>query len=176
MDEKIIGSTRVYDGKLVKVDKLTVQLPDDATALREVVQHPGAVAIVPLDAEQNVLLVEQFRTAAKKRLLEIPAGTLEPDEKPDLAAIRELREETGYTSAQIQPMGGIYAAPGYTTEFIHLYYATDLSESPLDQDADEFIELVRIPLADALEMIEKGTIDDSKTVTGLLRVARRLGI
>lgn len=175
MDEKILGSTRVYDGKLVKVDKLTVQLPDNATALREVVQHPGAVAIVPIDAENNVLLVRQFRIAANKSLLEIPAGTLEPGEQPDLAAVREMREETGYHPGQIQPIGGIYAAPGYTTEYIHLYYATDLTESPLDQDEDEFIELIRMPYAEALRLIEKGDIEDSKTVAGLLRVAHILG-
>ncbi|QPC81637.1 NUDIX hydrolase [Phototrophicus methaneseepsis] len=175
MDEKILGSTRVYDGKLVKVDKLTVQLPDNATALREVVQHPGAVAIVPIDAENNVLLVRQFRIAANKSLLEIPAGTLEPGEQPDLAAVREMREETGYHPGQIQPIGGIYAAPGYTTEYIHLYYATDLTESPLDQDEDEFIELIRMPYAESLRLIEKGDIEDSKTVAGLLRVAHILG-
>lgn len=175
MEEKIVGTTRVYDGKLVKVDKLTVQLPDEVIALREVIRHPGAVAIVPLDEDQNVLMVRQFRIAAQRQLLEIPAGTLEPNEEPDLAAVREMREETGYRPQQIQHIGGVYPAPGYTTEYIHLYYATNLVEAPLEQDSDEFIDLVRVPLSQAIEMVANGQIDDGKTVAGLLRVARLLG-
>lgn len=175
MEEKVVGTTRVYDGKLVKVDKLTVQLPDEATALREVVKHPGAVAIVPLDTDMNVLMVRQFRIAAQQQLLEIPAGTLEPNEEPDLAAVREMREETGFRPNNIQHIGGVYPAPGYTTEYIHLYYATDLVEAPLEQDSDEFIDLVRMPLSEAIERVASGEIEDGKTVAGLLRVARMLG-
>ncbi|MCA9886337.1 MAG: NUDIX hydrolase [Anaerolineae bacterium] len=175
MEEKVVGTTCVYDGKLVKVDKLTVQLPDEATALREVVKHPGAVAIVPLDTDMNVLMVRQFRIAAQQQLLEIPAGTLEPNEEPDLAAVREMREETGFRPNNIQHIGGVYPAPGYTTEYIHLYYATDLVEAPLEQDSDEFIDLVRMPLSEAIERVASGEIEDGKTVAGLLRVARMLG-
>ncbi|MCA9894780.1 MAG: NUDIX hydrolase, partial [Anaerolineae bacterium] len=112
---------------------------------------------------------------AQQQLLEIPAGTLEPNEEPDLAAVREMREETGFRPNNIQHIGGVYPAPGYTTEYIHLYYATDLVEAPLEQDSDEFIDLVRMPLSEAIERVASGEIEDGKTVAGLLRVARMLG-
>ena len=124
---------------------------------------------------QNVLLVRQFRAAAGKILLEIPAGTLNPGEVPLSCALRELQEETGFRADKLDPLGGIYTAPGYTTEFIHLFYATGLSESRLDQDADEFIEVERVPFTQALAMIDSGDIADGKSVSGLLRVARLLG-
>src|SRR5262249_47410995 len=123
----------------------------------------------------KVLLVRQFRSAAGKVLLEIPAGTLEPGEMPMTCAIRELQEETGFRADKCEPLGGIYTAPGYTTEFIHLFYPTGLVESRLDQDEDEFVEAERVPFQEALAMIDRGEIADGKSVSGLLRVARILG-
>jgi ADP-ribose pyrophosphatase len=134
------------------------------------------VALVAFDRDNNVLLVRQFRMAANRILLEIPAGTLEKGEDPEACAIRELQEETGYKPGQIESIGGIYTAPGYTTEFIHLFIATDLSESKLDADDDENIEVVRMPLAQALALIENGEIADGKSAAGLLRAARKLGV
>ena len=174
--ETIITQENVFDGRLFKVAVYEVGLQDGNTARREVVQHPGAVAIVAIDAEQHVLLVKQYRIAAQAPLYEIPAGTLEPGEDPRDCAIRELREETGYKPLNIEPMGGLYTAPGYTDEYIHLFFTSDLSEAPLEQDADEFIELHRLPLSETLQMIESGEIDDAKSVLGLLRAARRLGV
>jgi len=176
MEEKITGTQRAFDGRIVKLDIHDVVLPDGEKSKREVVAHPGAVAMVALDDVNNVLLVRQYRIAAGKVMIEIPAGTLEPDEAPIICAERELQEETGYKPGSLESIGGMYTAPGYTTEFIHLFLATDLSESVLDQDADEFIELVRMPIADALKQIEIGAINDGKTVVGLMRVATRLGL
>lgn len=174
MHEKIIHTARIYDGHLVKLDLHKIRLPDGKTGKREIVQHPGAVAIVPLDNENQVILVRQFRLAANAFVLEIPAGTLEPGEQPEACARRELQEEIGHDSANLESLGGIYTAPGYTTEFIHLFMATDLAESPLEGDTDEFIEVVRMPIEEALQRVDANEIVDSKTVVGLLRVARLL--
>lgn len=176
MQETIIDTTEIYNGRVVKLAVHTVSLPNGDEAKRELIRHPGAVALVALDAAQNVLLVRQFRLAANRVMVEIPAGTREPDESPDVCAIRELQEETGYKPGTLEALGGIFVAPGYTTEFIYLFLATDLIESRLQGDHDEFIELLRVPLPEALAMIERGDIIDGKSISGLLRVARRLGI
>lgn len=172
MTEKIRHTERIYDGALVKLDLLEVELPDGSTGKREIIRHPGAVAVIALDGD-DVILVRQYRSAARKTMLELPAGTLEPDEAPEDCATRELQEEAGYKPGKLDAIGGFFNAAGYTTEYIHLYIATDLTPSHLDGDIDEFIEPVRLPLTDALAMIERGDIQDAKTIIGLLRVARR---
>lgn len=176
MIETVTNTQTIYDGRIVKLDLLEVTLPDGATSRREVVRHPGAVAMVALDDEGQVLLVRQYRIAAGKIMLEVPAGTLDPNETPEACAIREMQEETGYKPNKVESLGGVYTAPGYTTEFIHLFLVTDLHESVLDMDTDEFIEVERLPLKEAVERIERGEINDGKTVSGILRVARRLGV
>lgn len=176
MHEKITHTEPIYSGRVVKLVVHDVELPDGKPSKRELVQHPGAVAIVALDADQNVLLVRQYRIAADQIMLEIPAGTLNPGEDPQVCAIRELQEETGYLPENIEKIGGIYVAPGYTTEFIHLYLATGLSASKLAHDEDEFIELDRVTLAEALAKIETGEIIDGKSISALLLVARRMGL
>ena len=172
MRETVTNKERLYSGKVVTLDIYDVTLPDGNSGKREIVQHPGAVAIVAFDDDGQVLLVKQYRTAADDILLELPAGTAEPDEAPAFTAERELQEETGYKPGRLEHIGGIYTAPGYTTEFIHLFIADDLSESRLDADSDEFIELKRMSLDDAIAAIDDGTIQDAKTVAGLLRAAR----
>ncbi|PJF28336.1 MAG: ADP-ribose pyrophosphatase, partial [Phototrophicales bacterium] len=169
MNETILRTESIYEGRVVRLVLLDVQLPNGSLARRELVRHPGAVAIVALDSAQHLLLVRQFRIAADQILLEIPAGTLEPGESPLDCAKRELQEETGFHPGRIESIGGIYVAPGYTTEFIHLFYATDLTASRLDGDADEFIEVERVPLTEALAMIERGDIIDGKSIAGILR-------
>jgi ADP-ribose pyrophosphatase len=174
MDETILKTEKIYNGRVINVAVHEVRLPDGSKAKRELVQHPGAVAVVALLPRRKVLLVRQFRMAAGQVLSEIPAGTLRPNEPPERCAIRELQEETGYKPGKLEAMGGFYVAPGYTTEYIHLFLATDLTESHLDGDADEFIEVQTVSLLQGLAMIERGDIVDGKTITGLLRVARRL--
>lgn len=174
MRETITSTDRVYEGRVVTLDIHDVRLPDGNTSVREVVQHPGAVAIVALDTDNNVLLVRQYRIAADKILLEIPAGTLDENEDPAACAHRELQEETGFKAEQLHSMGGIYTAPGYTSEFIHLFMAGGLTQSVLPMDEDEFIEIETMPIAQALAAIDTGDIRDGKSVAGLLRAARIL--
>jgi ADP-ribose pyrophosphatase len=169
-------SQQIFSGKVVKLAVHEIRLPDGSTATRELIEHQGAVAVVALDHQQNVLLVSQFRIGANRDLYELPAGLLEKDEQPEAAATRELREEIGYEPAGLESLGGFYAAAGYTTEYIHLYFTHDLIYAPLAQDQDEFIEVIRIPFTEALRMVEQGEIVDSKTIIGLLKVARRLGL
>jgi ADP-ribose pyrophosphatase len=175
LTETVIASEPAYLGKLVHLHVYTVQLPNGESSIREIVQHPGAVAMVPLLPGGEVVLVRQFRLAAGKVMLEIPAGTLEPGEDPALAAARELQEEIGYHPGTLIDLGGEYTAPGYTTELIHLFLATDLEQSRLSQDDDEFLETVTLPFEEALQLVETGEIADGKTMIGLLKVARRMG-
>jgi ADP-ribose pyrophosphatase len=176
LHERTLASEPAYLGRLVKVYVETVRLPDGESVVREIVRHPGAVAMVPLLANGDVLFVRQYRHAAGDLLLEIPAGTLEPGEDPERAAARELQEEIGYWPGRLTRLAGEYTAPGYTTELIHIYLATELVESRLEGDADEFLEVVRLPLAEALRRVERGELPDGKTMIGLLLAARRLGL
>lgn len=176
MDETILYTQHLYNGRIVKLDLHEVRLPDGNHSKREVVTHPGAAAIVAVDADGKILLVRQFRIAAGKVLSEIPAGTLNPNEDPAVCAERELQEETGYKPGKLEPLTGFFPAPGYTTEFIHVYLATKLVESKLAADSDEFIEVDHVPLADAIAMITRGEIEDSKTIIGLMLAAERLGV
>jgi ADP-ribose pyrophosphatase len=175
MEEKIIQTRHIYKGHVVKLDVHEVLLPDNTRSKRELVNHPGAVAVVALDTDNQVLMVRQYRIGASQSLLEIPAGTLNPGEDPVDCATRELQEETGYKPGKLETIGGIFVAPGYTTEFIHLFLATDLTEARLEGDADEFIEVERFPFEKTLEMIEQGALQDGKSISALLQVARRLG-
>lgn len=175
LTETVLDTETIYDGKLVHLSRVTVRLPNGEQSFREIVRHPGAVAMVPLTAEGEVILVQQFRLASNRIMLEIPAGTLEPGEEPQVAAERELQEEIGYRPGRLTSLGGEFTAPGYTTEFIHLYLAEDLEAAPLAVDDDEFLEIVTLPLDEALRRVESGTIQDGKTIAALLLTARRLG-
>ncbi len=168
--ERVRSSRRVYQGQLIDLRVDQVETPGGIEAIREVIVHPGAVAVVPMDARGQVILVRQYRHAAGRTLIEVPAGTLKPGEDPLEAVRRELREETGFEARHIERMGGLYTAPSFNTEYIHLYLATDLIPGPSATDDDEVIELLRVPLAEAVEMIRAGSIDDSKSVSALLMV------
>lgn len=173
LDERTLSREPIYEGRVVKLYLETVELPDGNVAKREVVRHGGAVAIVPLHDDGRVTLVRQYRLPAGQNLLEVPAGTLEPGEDPYDCAVRELQEEANLKPGNLEPLGGIFVAPGYTSEFIHLYLATDMVESSLEGDADEFVEVVTLPLDEALAMIDRGELQDGKTITALLLAARR---
>lgn len=173
--ETVVKSEPAYLGKLVKLYVDTVELPNGETSIREIVRHPGAVAMVPLLDDERVVLVRQYRLGAEQITLEIPAGTLHPGEDPTIAAARELQEEAGYKPGTLTRLGGEFTAPGYTSEFIHLYLATDLEPARLAMDEDEFLEPVIMPLDEALQRVETGAITDGKTMLALLLTARRLG-
>jgi ADP-ribose pyrophosphatase len=176
MEETILTSEKIYDGKIIDLTVHQVKLSNDKKTKREVIGHPGAVAIVAFDTNGDVLLVRQFRLAAGKILSEVPAGTMNPGEDPRECAIREMQEETGYKPGKLEPLGGIYVAPGYTTEFIHLFLATELTESKLASDEDEFVEVDHVPFKDVLAMIDRGELVDAKSNVSLMRVARRMGL
>jgi ADP-ribose pyrophosphatase len=176
MREDIIATETIFDGRIVHLRVHDVRLPDGTRSKRELIHHQGAVGVVALDAEGYVLLVRQYRIGAEQVMIEIPAGLLEPDEDPLQTAVRELREETGYRPLVLEALGGIYVAPGYTSEYIHLFFAQGYEHDPLTQDEDEFVETLRVPLRQALEMVERGEIFEAKSVIALLKVARRLGL
>lgn len=172
MTEKLISSRYVYRGRVVKLRLDHVQLPNRKTGMREVVEHYGAVAIVALDEKERVLMVRQYRTGARRALLEIPAGTLEGKEPPLACAKRELHEETGMRARRWKKLGYFYSSPGFCTEKMYLFFARQLSRGQAAPEDDEFIQAEWIPFARALSMIERGDIVDGKTIVGLLRVAR----
>lgn len=170
---KLLSSETVYTGRLFNVELDTIEMEGGIVAKREILKHPGAVCMVPVDNDGRLLLVTQYRHAAGRRLLELPAGTLEPGEEPLAAVARELQEEVGRFPGTIEALGGFYVAPGYTTEYIHLFACTHLKHSSLAGDEDEDIEIVPTTVPDALAAIDAGEICDAKSVIGILRWLRR---
>ena len=166
--EKTLSSQLIFDGRAVKLRIDTVQTPGGRQATREIVEHADCVAIVAVDAEDNVLLVKQFRKPVEKELLEIPAGGINPGERPEAAVRREMREETGYLPRKVVKLGGFYSAPGYCSEYLYLYLATDLISSQLHAEDTEEISLVRVPINQVLSLITLGGICDAKSIAGLL--------
>ena len=167
MSEKTLLSETIYDGRAVKLRVDTVEMSGGRQTTREIVEHSDCVAVVAIDDEDNVMLVSQFRQAVENELLEIPAGGIEPGEDPPAAVSREMQEETGYYPHKLERLGGFYSAPGYCTEFLHLYLATDLVASQLFAEDTEEIRLVRVPLAQVPELIASGSIRDAKSLAGL---------
>lgn len=167
MSEKTLSSEIIYDGRAVKLRVDTVEMSNGRQTTREIVEHSDCVAIVAIDEEDNLLLVSQFREAVETELLEIPAGGIEPGEDPPAAVSREMQEETGYYPRKLERLGGFYSAPGYCTEYLHLYLATDLVASQLFAEDTEEISLVRVSLSQISELIASGSIRDSKSLAGL---------
>lgn len=165
---EVLSSERVYEGRVFDVDHDAIRFPDGVEAMRATVRHPGAVALVVIDDDGRWLLVEQYRHPARERLLEIPAGTREPGETPEVTAHRELREETGYDADSLVRIGGAWMAPGFTSEFIDFYLATGLRESPLSTGDEEDLSA---PIPYTREAIEEavaaGEIEDAKTLVAL---------
>jgi nudix-type nucleoside diphosphatase (YffH/AdpP family) len=166
--ERCTKSESVYRGRILNLRVDQVEFDDGKFTVREVVEHRGAAAIVPL-LQDKVVLVRQFRYAAGSELLEIPAGTLEQGEDPEACARRELEEETGYKCDELRKMFECFMAPGYSTEKIHFYLARNLEPSKMRTEDDERIQTELIPIAAAMERIRKGEIHDAKTVCGLYR-------
>jgi ADP-ribose pyrophosphatase len=164
--EKTVSSRIIYEGRAVRLRLDTVQKPGGKRTTREIVEHADCVAIVAVDGD-NVLLVRQFRKAAEKELLEIPAGGIDGGEDAEAAVIREMQEETGFRPQKLERLGGFYSAPGYVTEYLHLYLATDLVPGRLHAEDSEEIEVVRVPVAEVPGLIASGKIGDAKSIAGL---------
>lgn len=162
--EEVLSSVRIHEGNTINLRVDTVRVPSGKTSTREVVEHRGAVAVLPIDAEGRLLLVRQYRLPARAVLLEVPAGGIDPDEEPGLAAHRELREETGYDCRELSFLFRFFVAPGYSEEEIHCFIARDLFESDQAVDSDEIFELVRMTPEEAANAVERGDIVDGKSI------------
>jgi ADP-ribose pyrophosphatase len=172
--EPTIESSNVYKGKILALRVDTVRLQDGRVSYREIVEHPGAVAIVALDKQNQVVLVTQYRKAANEFLLEIPAGTLEPRETPEACARRELEEETGYRTSHLVPVGHFFTAPGFCTEVIYTFLARGLKKGTARPDEGEEINTKLVPLTQVPNLIKSGEIHDGKSIASLLMVLNNM--
>jgi len=175
-DEKTISKEKVYSGKVIDVERQTVTLINGNTAGREIVRHNGGACMAAVDRNMNFYLVRQFRKAVERETLEIPAGKLEKGEDPYDCAVRELKEETGLMASRVSKLGFIYTTPGFCDEVLHIFLAEELVQAEKSPDPDEFVNCECFPLAACVEMVENGEICDAKTITAVLRTARRFGI
>lgn len=170
LTEKQLSFEYKFQGKIVNLRVDDALLPNGTTAKREIVEHNGGVCVAPLDDEYNLYFVKQFRYPYMEIVTELPAGKLEKGEDPFEAGKRELKEETGATAKKYVDLGKLYPTPGYCGEIIHMYLATELEFGDRNPDEDEFLEVYKIPLSEAVEMVMKGEIRDSKTQTMILKI------
>lgn len=169
-EEKTVKSEKIFEGKVISLKVDDVLLPDGATSKREVINHPGAVAIIAITENNKILLVEQFRKALERSIIEIPAGKIEKDEEPIVTARRELEEETGYTTDSLHYLQSFATSPGFADEIIHVFVARHLTkmQTPAQLDEDEFVELMEVSLEEAEKMVKDQQIFDAKTVFAVL--------
>ena len=173
---RVLKSERVYEGRLLKVNREEVELPGGHRTTLESIEHPGAAAALPFLPGGDVLLVRQYRHAVGGYILEVPAGKLDPGEEPEACIVREVEEEVGYRPGRIEALGSILTTPGFTDEVIWIYEAHDLVETRIAHERDEVIEVLRMPFAEALGAVREGRIRDTKSVATILHSAlvRRL--
>lgn len=166
LEEKTLSSETIFSGRIISLQVDEVQLPNGKTAKRELVKHPGAVAVIALTDDNKIVMVEQYRKALEQTIIEIPAGKLEKDEDPALCAKRELEEETSYECKSLQLLNSFYTSPGFANEIVHVYVAKGLSkkENAAGLDEDEFVNLMELTLDEALQAIRENRICDAKTV------------
>jgi ADP-ribose pyrophosphatase len=165
--EKTMKSERIYDGKILNLRVDTVELPDKKYSKREIVEHPGAVAIIAVNDKNEMIMIRQYRKSIDKILLEIPAGKLEINEEPIASAKRELKEETGYTADKIEYIMEFYTSPGFSNEKIYLFLAQGLAEGEQELDVGEYIDVEKYSVDELMKMIKFGEIVDSKTIVGI---------
>ncbi|HET8944297.1 MAG TPA: NUDIX hydrolase [Dehalococcoidia bacterium] len=172
--ERVLQSTRLYDGRIMALRVDTVLMPNGREATREIVEHAPVVAVVPIDENGDVVLVRQYRLATGDVMLEVPAGLVDEGEEIEAAAQRELQEEIGYRAGHLERLAGFFVSPGFCTEFIHVFLALGLEQSDLDADEDEDITVERVPLAEAARLVETGEIRDAKSIVGILMARDRM--
>ena len=166
--EPTIDSRLAFQGRLVNVRIDTIKLPGDRTSEREIVEHAQCVCVVPLDGDGNVVMVRQYRKPVEKSLLEVPAGSVDEGETPEEAVVRELQEETGYTADRIEHLSSFWTCPGFCTELMHAYVATNLSPGTMHPDEDEIIQVIKVPQEKVLAMVRSGDIRDAKSIASLM--------
>lgn len=167
-------SRKLYQGKHFSFNLDDLTLPDDQRVTHATVRHPGSAAIVPIDAENNVVMIRQYRHSVKAMMLEVPAGTMDPDENSLACARRELAEETGIVAQEFIDLGPTHILPSYSDELIHIFLARYLSETEQSLDSDEFIEVVRYPIETVLQKIDEGDITEALTIVSLFKAKRYL--
>ncbi len=171
-----LSSQPIYESRVFKLRRDRARMPGGIEVERDVIEHPGAVVIVPVTPEGKLVLVRQYRYAAEEELLELPAGTLEPGEDPTETARRELQEEAGYRPGRMIELGGFFSAPGFCNEFLRCYLAEELTPSRLEGDPDERIEVVELPMEEALRLAASGQIRDAKTLAGMMLLSGWRGV
>jgi len=171
---ELVSSRVIYSGKVLTLRVDEIVSASGKISLREVIEHNGAVAVVAINADSEVLLVKQHRHAAGRELLEIPAGGIDPGETPEQAVLREMQEETGFLPGTISRLGGFYSAPGFSNEYLHIFLAEQLLPARLFAEDTEEISLVRVPLAEITGVIVCGDIEDAKSIAALLMYLSRL--
>jgi ADP-ribose pyrophosphatase len=164
---EVVESKTVFEGRVFAVRQDRLRLPDGRVVGIDVVVHSGAVAIVPLDADGQLWFIRNYRHPAGREMLELPAGMLEDNEDPETCALREIREETGMAASQLRLIGQFFLAPGYSSEYMHVFLATGLYPSALEPDEDELLTVERYPLDQVWELVSRGEIQDSKTLAAL---------
>jgi len=174
MKPEILATRSIYDGKIFDVVESEIR-HDDVQYKREIVIHKGSAVIIPVFADGKVALVRQYRYAAEKFLLEVPAGTLNKDEDPQLGAERELEEEIGVRAGKVEKLTEFYVSPGFLTEKMHLFLATDLTPTKQNLEVDEILTVERLSFSDAFALIRRGEIEDAKTIIGLMFAGSRVG-
>ena len=168
MPFEVLKSEILMKGRAFCIRRDYLKTPDGRETKFDIIEHGGSVVIIPVDENGNLLLVRQYRHATGGDLLELPAGTLDDNEDPEVCAAREIREETGMAAEKLTRLGDFYLAPGYSTEFMVVFLATGLSDNPLDADEDEFLSVEPVPVADAIQMAERGKIPDAKSLAALM--------
>ena len=174
MKPEVLSTEHIYQGRIFDVGIVEVR-EGEIRYKREIISHKGSAVIVPVFADQTVALVKQYRHAAEKYLLEIPAGSLDGDETPETGARRELEEEIGVTAGKIEKLTEFYVSPGFLTEKMHVFLATDLTETQQNLEADELIEIEKLTFSQAFEKIKNGGIEDAKTIVGLILAGAKFG-
>ncbi len=171
--EKVLSSQVIFKGRILKLRVDAVRTADGRESTREIIEHDDCVGIVPVDADDNVLLVRQYRLAAGKELLETPAGGIDPGESPEAAVVREMREETGLRPQKVERLSGFYLSPGFSSEYLHLYLATEMEADPIAAEDTAGIEVIRVPVTKISALISSGKIEDAKSIAGLLMYLRK---